>query len=170
MSEEKEETGMSDVRVAVQKSPRRIRVTDGETLLEHARILQLRAQGLDVFEAKVGPALQRVEEAKHRLKAAEVAAEQARLELGPIELQGQEALSRFYTLLRRSTPQVRTLAERYHGGVMFPFDSNGTSVWVVAVFDNGAPPALREMSDGGCPWPAQEDDQEDGGEEKTESE
>ena len=51
----------------------------------------------------------------------------------------------FYAAVRKATPQVRALAERYRGDVSFSFDSNGRSVWVVALFGEGAPSALSAV-------------------------
>ena len=50
-----------------------------------------------------------------------------------------------YRAVRKATPQARTLAERYGGDVSFSFDSNGRSVWVVAMFGKGAPPTLSAV-------------------------
>jgi hypothetical protein len=93
--------------------------------------------------------------------------EEAKLALEAIGLQEQKALEQFYPAVRKSTPQVRVLAERYGGDVSFSFDSNGRSVWVIAVFGKGAPPKLRTVSDGEVPWIPLDDKQqeEDGGEE-----
>ena len=38
----------------------------------------------------------------------------------------------FYAAVRKATPQVRALAERYGGDVSCSFDSNGRSGWVMA--------------------------------------
>ena len=72
----------------------------------------------------------------------------------------------FYTAVRRATPQVRALAERYGADVAFSCDSNGRSVWVMALFGKGAPPALRTVSDREVPWTPLDDDQEGGGNEE----
>jgi hypothetical protein len=61
---------------------------------------------------------------------------------------------------------MRVMAERYSGDVSFNFDSNGRSVWVMALFGKGAPPALRTVSDGEVPWTPLNDKQEE--EEKDE--
>ena len=58
---------MSVVRIAVPKSPKRIRVTDSDALLEHAKVLQLRSRLHDLIDQAMRPAEQRVEEAKLRL-------------------------------------------------------------------------------------------------------
>ena len=130
---------MSVVRIAVPKSPKRIRVTDSDALLEHAKILQLRSRLHDVIDQAMRPAEQRVEEAKLRLRQAEVAAEQVKLEVDTIALQERKAVESFYAAVRKATPQVRALAERYGADVAFSFDSNRRSVWVMAVFGKGAP-------------------------------
>jgi hypothetical protein len=75
-------------------------------------------------------------------------------------------LGRFYAAVRKATPQMRVMAERYGGDVSFNFDSNGRSVWVMALFGKGAPPALRTVSDGEVPWTPLNDEQEE--EEKDE--
>jgi len=49
-------------------------------------------------------------------------------------------LGRFYAAVRKVTPQMRVMAELYGGDVSFNFDSNGRSVWVMAVFGKDAPP------------------------------
>jgi hypothetical protein len=50
--------------------------------------------------------------------------------------------------------------------VSFSFDSNGRSVWVMALFGKGAPPAVRTVSDSEVPWiPLDEEQGEDGNEE-----
>ena len=58
-------------------------------------------------------------------------------------------LGRFYAAVRKATPHVQVLAERYGGDVAFSFDSNGRSVWVMALFGKGAPPLslLRRAQD-----------------------
>jgi len=44
---------------------------------------------------------------------------------------------------------MRVMAERYGRDVSFNFDSNGRSVWVMALFGKGAPPvALSLLRDG----------------------
>jgi len=157
---------MSVVRIAVPKSPKRIRVTDSDALLEHAKVLQLRSRLHDLIDQAMRPAEQRVEEAKLRLRQAEVAAEQVKLEVDTIALQERKSVESFYTAVRRATPQVRALAERYGADVAFSCDSNGRSVWVMALFGKGAPPALRTVSDREVPWIPLDDEQEE--EEKDE--
>jgi hypothetical protein len=66
---------MSVLRIAVAKSPKRIRVRDGDTLLEHAKVLQFRSRCHDLIDQELQPAEQRVEEARLKLREAEVAAE-----------------------------------------------------------------------------------------------
>ena len=159
---------MSVVRIAVPKSPRRIRVTDSDALLEHANVLQLRSRLHDLIDQAMRPAEQRVEEAKLRLRQAEVAAEQVKLEVDTIALQERKAVESFYAAVRKATPQVRALAERYGADVAFSFDSNGRSAWVVALFGKGAPPALRTVSDREVPWIPLDDEQDEGGNEEEE--
>ena len=77
-----------------------------------------------------------------------------------------EALERFYAAVRKAPPQVPVLAERYGADVSFSFDPNGRSVWVVALFGKGTPPALRTVSDREVPWTPLDDEQEE--EEKDE--
>ena len=43
----------------------------------------------------------------------------------------------------------------------FTFDSNGRSVWVMALFGKDAPPALKTVSDGEVPWICLDDEQEE---------
>ena len=69
----------------------------------------------------------------------------------------------------KATPQVRVLAERHGGDVSFSFDSNGRSVWVMALFGKSAPPALRTVSDGEMPWTPLDDEQEEGKDEEGEN-
>ena len=157
---------MSVLRIAVAKSPKRIRVRDGEALLEHAKVLQLRSQSHDLIDQELRPAEHRVEEARLKLREAEVAAEQVKLALEAIGLQERKAVERFFALVRKATPQMRVMAERYGGDVCFNFDSNGRSVWVMALFGKGAPPALRTVSDGEVPWTPLDDEQDDGGNEE----
>src|SRR3990170_4603804 len=102
---------MSVVRIAVPKSPKRIRVTDSDALLEHAKVLQLRSRLHDLIDQAMRPAEQRVEEAKLRLRQAEVAAEQVKLEGDTIALQERKSVESFYTAVRRATPQVRALGD-----------------------------------------------------------
>ena len=52
-----------------------------------------------------------------------MAAEQVKLALEAIGLQERKALEHFYAAVRKATPQVRILAERYGGDVAFSFDS-----------------------------------------------
>ena len=161
---------MSDLRVAGPKSPKRIKVTDSDALLEHAKVLQLRSRSHDLIDQELRPAEQRVEEAKLKLREAEVAAEQVKLALDAIILKERQALERIYTAVRKATPQVRTLTERYGGDVSFSFDSNGRSVWVIALFGKGAPPTLRTVSDREVPWaPLDDEHDEDGDKEEGES-
>jgi len=100
------------------------------------------------------------------LRGAEVAAEQVKLALEAIGLQERKAIDGFFALVRKSTPHMRVMAERYGGDVSFNFDSNGRSVWVVALFGKGAPPALRTVSDGEVPWTPLDDEQDEGGNEE----
>ena len=108
------------------------------------------------------PAEQRVEEAKLMLREAEVAAEQVKLALRGIGLEERKAIERFFALVRKATPQMRDVVERYGGDVSFNFDSNGRSVWVMALFGKGAPPALRTVSGGEVPWTPLDDEQDEG--------
>ncbi len=130
---------MAGIRVAVQQAPRRVKVTDSDALLEHAKILQLRSRLHDVIDQAMRPAEARVEEAKLRLREAEVAAEHVKLEVDTIALQERKAVESFYAAVRKATPQVRALLDRYGGDVSFSFDSNGRSVWVMALFGMGTP-------------------------------
>ena len=157
---------MSVLRIAVAKSPKRIRVRDGDALLEHAKVLQFRSRCHDLIDQELRPAEQRVEEARLKLREAEVAAEQVKLALKAIGLQERKAIERFFALVRKATPQMRVMAERYGGDVSFNFDSNGRSVWVVALFGKGAPPALRTVSDGEVPWTPLDDEQDEAGNEE----
>jgi hypothetical protein len=157
---------MSVVRIAVPKSPKRIRVRDGDALLEHAKVLQFRSRCHDLIDHELRSAEQRVEEARLKLREAEVAGEQVKLALEAISLEERKAMERFFALVRKSTPQMRVMAERYGGDVSFNFDSNGRSVWVVALFGKDAPPALRTVSDSEVPWASLDDDQEEGGNEE----
>jgi len=78
-------------------------------------------------------------------------------------------LERVYAAIRKAPPQVRVLTERYGGDVAFSFDSNGRSVWVMALFGKGAPPAVRTVSDREAPWiPLDEEQEEDGNDEEGE--
>src|SRR3990172_5737310 len=78
-----------------------------------------------------------------------------------------EVLERVYAAIRKAPPQVGVLTERYGGDVAFSFDSNGRSVWVMALFGKGAPPAVRTVSDREAPWiPLDEEQEEDGNDEE----
>jgi hypothetical protein len=154
---------MSVVRIAVPKSPKRIRVRDGDALLEHAKVLQFRSRCHDLIDHELRSAEQRVEEARLKLREAEVAGEQVKLALEAISLEERKAMERFFALVRKSTPQMRVMAERYGGDVSFNFDSNGRSVWVVALFGKDAPPALRTVSDREVPWIPLDDEQDEEG-------
>ena len=81
-------------------------------------------------------------------------------------LQERKAVESFYAAVRATTPQVRSLLERYGGDVRFSFDSDGRSVWVMALFGKGAPPTLRTVSDGEVPWIPLDDEQDEGGNEE----
>ena len=107
-----------------------------------------------------------MEEARLKLREAEVAAEQVKLALKAISLEERKATERFFALVRKATPQMRVVVERYGGDVSFTFDSNGRSVWVMALFGKGAPPALRTVSDGEVPWTPLDDEEEEDGDEK----
>jgi hypothetical protein len=90
-----------------------------------------------------------LEEARLKLREAEVAAEQVKLALKAISLEERKATERFFALVRKATPQMRVVVERYGGDVSFNFDSNGRSVWVMALFGKGAPPlTLSFLRDG----------------------
>ena len=73
------------------KSPKRIKVTDSDALLEHAKVLQFRSRCHDLIDQELRPAEQRVEEARLKLREAEVAAEQVKVALKAIGLQEQGA-------------------------------------------------------------------------------
>ena len=156
---------MSELRVAVPKSPKRIRITDSDALMEHAMVLQLRSRSHDLIDQELRPAHQRVEEVKLKLREAEAAEEQVKLALDAMGLQERKAVERFYGAVRNAHSQVRSLAERYGGDVSFTFDSNGRSVWVVALFGKSAPPSLRSVPAEAVSWPPLYGDQEDGGNE-----
>lgn len=161
---------MSDIRVAVPKSPKRIKITDSDALMEHAQVLQLRSQGHDLLDQQLRPAQQRVEEAKLKLREAEIAAKQVGLALDTIGLQERKAMERFYTIVRRAHPQVRAIAERYDSTVSFTFDSNGRSVWVVALFSKSAPPALRTVPDDAVSWSSAYEDEEESSDDEEDDE
>lgn len=168
--ERKERSTMGDIRVAVRKSPIRIKITDSDALMEHAQVLQLRSRCHDLIDQDLRPAHQRVEEAKLRLREAEVAEEQVKLALDAIGLQERKAVERFFAAVRNATPKVRSLAERYGGDVSLTFDSDGRSVWVVALFGKSAPPSLRTVPDEAVSWPSVYEDQEDSSTEEEEDE
>jgi hypothetical protein len=88
-------------------------------------------------------------------------ADQVKLALRVIGLEERKATERFFALVRKATPQMRVMAERYDGDVSFNFDSNGRSVWVMALFRKSAPPALRTVSDEEVSWAPMEDEQKD---------
>ena len=159
---------MSELRIAVPKSPKRIKITDSDALMEHAKVLQLRSRSHDLIDQELRPAQQRVEEAKLKLREAEVAEEQVKLALDTIGLQERKAMERFYGTVRNANSQVRSLAERYGGDVSFSFDSNGRSVWVVALFGKGAPPTLRRVSDAEALWLPLVEDEDEGSDEGDE--
>lgn len=159
--DQKEGLTMGDVRVAMPKSPKRIKITDGEALLEHAKVLRFRSQGHDLIDQDLRPARQRVEEAKLKLREAEVAEEQVKLALDAIGLQERKAVETFYAAVRKVTPQIRELTERYGGSVAFTFDSNRQSVWVVALFGDGAPPAVRMVPEKAVSWSSGDDEEEE---------
>jgi hypothetical protein len=81
-------------------------------------------------------------------------AEQVKLTLEAIGLQERKAIECFFALVRKTTPQMRAMAERYGRDVSFNFDSNGRSVWVVALFGKGAPAftLLRRAQDRPFDW------------------
>ncbi|MDE2058261.1 MAG: hypothetical protein KGL31_05480 [candidate division NC10 bacterium] len=161
---------MSDVRIAVPKSPKRIRITDSDALMEHAQILQLRSQAHDLLDQQLRLAQQRVEEARLKLREAEIAAKQVELALNAIALQERKALERFFATVRRAHPQVRAIAERYDSAVSFIFDSDGRSVWVVALFSKSAPPALRTVPDDAVSWSSEYEDQEESSDDEEDDE
>jgi len=89
--------------------------------------------------------------------------EQVKLALEAIGLQERRALEQFYAAVRKATPHGRVLGERYGGDVSFSFDSNGRSVWVMALFGKGAPPVVRTVSDREVPWIPLDEEQEENG-------
>ena len=101
-----------------------------------------------------------------KLREAEVVPAQVKLAKEALGLQERRAIEGFFALVRKATPQMRAMAERYGGDVSFNFDSNGRSVWVVALFGKGAPPALRTVSDGEVQWTPLDDEQDEGGNEE----
>lgn len=161
---------MGDIRVAVRKSPMRIKITDSDALMEHAQVLQLRSRCHDLIDQELRPAHQRVEEAKLKLREAEVAEEQVKLALDAIGLQERKAVERFYAAIRNAHSQVRTLSERYGGDVAFVFDSDGRSVWVMALFEKSAPPSLRTVPVEAVSWSSMDEDQEDSSAEEEDDE
>ena len=69
---------------------------------------------------------------------------------------------------RRCFPIGSRDGNRTDGGVVsFDFDSDGRSVWVVAVFGKGAPPTLRTVSDAEVPWASLDDEHEEDGDEEN---
>ena len=76
------------------KFPKRIRVRDSDALLEHAKVLQFRSRCHDLIDQELQPAEQRVEEARLKLREAEVPAEQVKLALKAIGLEEQGAAGR----------------------------------------------------------------------------
>lgn len=68
-----------------------------------------------------------------------------------ISLEERKAIERFFALVRKATPQMRVIAERYGGDVSFNFDSNGRSVWVMAFFGRGVPPLTSSRRPSGPP-------------------
>jgi hypothetical protein len=84
-----------------------------------------------------------------------------KLALEAIGRQEQKAVETFYATVRKTTRQVRDLTERYGGDVSFTFDSDGRSVWVVALFDKDAPPAVRTVPDHAVSRSSGYEDQED---------
>jgi hypothetical protein len=117
-------------------------------------VLQFRSRCHDLIDHELRSAEQRVEEARLKLREAEVAGEQVKLALEAISLEERKAIECFFALVRKSTPQMRGMAERYGGDVSFNFDSNGRSVWVVALFGKGAPAftLLRRAQDRPFDW------------------
>lgn len=161
---------MSDIRVAAPKSPKRIKITDSDALMEHAQILQLRSQAHDLLDQQLRPAQQWVEAARLKLREAEIAAKQGELALDTLALQERNAMERFYATVRRTHPQVRAMAERYDSAVSFTFDSDGRSVWVVALFGKSAPPVLRTVPDDAVSWSSTYEDQEDSSDDEEDDE
>jgi len=107
-----------------------------------------------------------MEGAKLWLREAEAATEHVKLEVDIIAPQERKAAESFYAAVRKTTPQMRAMAERYGGDVSFDFDSNGRSVWLMALSGKAAPPMLRTVSDREEPWIPLDDEQDDGGEEE----
>ena len=62
------------------------------------------------------------------LLEADLTAAEVKLALEAIGLQARKTEERFYTIVRKATPQFRSLIERYGGDVSFSFDSNRRSV------------------------------------------
>ena len=60
-------------------------------------------------------------------------------------MQERRVQERFFALVRKATPQMRVMAERYSGDVFFNFDSTRRSVWAMALFGKGAPLALSAV-------------------------
>ena len=57
----------------------------------------------------------------------------------------------FYAAVRATTPLVRPLLERYRGDVPFSLDSDGRSLWVMALFGKGATPIAPSRRPKGPP-------------------
>jgi len=72
-----------------------------------------------------------------------------------------QAVTDFFTKVRNTHPQIKTLQERYGRGVTFVFDSDGHEVWVIAIFSSDAPPILKDDDDfPGEPYPLESDEHE----------
>ena len=85
---------MAGIRVAVQQAPRRVKVTDSDALLEHAKVLQLRSRLHDGIDQAMRRVEQRVEEAKVKLREAPVVTDRVRLALEVIGLQERKVAGR----------------------------------------------------------------------------
>ena len=133
--------------VAMVQEPIRIPVLDSQALMLHSQIMVSRNARYELLEKDM-------ERLKQKVFDAEMAYKLAKLELDMSQLQSERLLNQekslvntFFTQVRVSTPQMRTLQERYGDGIKFIFDSDHQDVWVVAIFSSDAPPVLQNDVD-----------------------
>ncbi|PTL35000.1 hypothetical protein CLG94_12330 [Candidatus Methylomirabilis limnetica] len=156
------------MKVALLKEPMRIPVTDPDSLMDHSKIMMLRAKCQTMTDIALEKSQRLADHAEFMAKKAKLALEHVELELEQLEKQEHDAITDFFQKVRSTHPVLKTLRERYGKGVSFIFDSDNKDVWIMALFNSDAPPILSDDDFPGTPF--EEDDagdDDDHGDEKV---
>jgi hypothetical protein len=135
------------MKMALIQEPVKIMITDSDTLLLHSRIMMLRSQRYEFMEKDVETIRRQKMDLEFQYKHAALALESAELRADQLLNEEKDYVNEFFTKARVSTPEMKTLQERYGNGVKFIFDSDAQEVWIVGVFSSDAPPSIHEEED-----------------------